>query len=208
MRFRAAVASTLLVTAAVVAVHGRVGAPVVAAAAAASRQQAESLARKITLITQRGAAAPRPGASRTEVTEDEINSWFVFRGQQYLPAGVSEPRVSMLGAGTMRGVATVDLEAIGKRKSRGGGMLDLWSYLGGRVPIAVTGTLRAEDGRGRFEIQSAEVGGLPVPKALVQELVSAYTADDSKSISLDSPFELPARIRSIDVGHGQLTVVQ
>jgi len=207
MRFRAAVASTLLVTAAVVAVHGRVSAPL-AAAAAASRQQAESLARKITLITQRGAAAPRPVASRTEVTEDEINSWFVFRGQQYLPAGVSEPRVTMLGAGTMRGVATVDLEALGKRKSRGGGMLDLWSYLGGRVPIAVTGTLRADDGRGRFEVQSAEVGGLPVPKALVQELVSAYTADDSKSISLDSPFELPARIRSIDVGRGQLTVVQ
>jgi len=108
----------------------------------------------------------------------------------------------------MRGVATVDLEALGKRKSRGGGMLDLWSYLGGKVPIAVTGTLRAQDGRGRFEMQSAEVGGLPVPKALVQELVSAYTADDGKSISLDSSFDLPAGIQSIDVGRGQLVVVQ
>jgi hypothetical protein len=206
MRFRTTVASTLLITAAAVTLHGRVNAAP-PAAAAASRQQAESLARKISQITQRGAATPLPVARRTEVTEDEVNSWFVFRGRQYLPAGLSDPSVSMLGAGTMRGVATVDLEALGKRKSRGGGMLDLWSYLGGKVPIAVTGTLRAQDGRGRFEMQSAEVAGLPVPKALVQELVSAYTADDA-GVSLDASFELPAKIRSIDVGRGQLVVVQ
>jgi len=206
MRFRAAVVSTLLVTLAIVALHARVSAPL-AAAAAASRQHAESLARKISQITQRGAATPSPGARRTEVSEDEVNSWFVYRGRPYLPNGLSNPSVNMLGDGSMRGVATVDLEALGRRKSKGG-MLDLWQYLGGKVPIAVTGTLRARDGRGRFEMQSAEVGGLPVPKALVQELVSAYTADDDKSISLDSSFELPAKIRSIDVGRGQLVVVQ
>jgi hypothetical protein len=205
MRFRTTVASTLLITAAVAALQGHVAAAP-AAASAASRQQAESLARKITQITQRGTAV-EPVARRTEVTEDEVNSWFVFRGRQYLPVGLSDPSVSMLGAGTMRGVAMVDLEALGKRKSRGGGMLDLWSYLGGKVPIAVTGTLRAQDGRGRFEMQSAEVAGLPVPKALVQELVSAYTADDA-GVSLDSSFDLPAKIRSIDVGRGQLVVVQ
>jgi hypothetical protein len=207
MRFRTAVASTLLVMAAAVMLHARVGGPL-AAAAAASRQEADSLARKISQITQRGTAAPSPGARRTQVTESEVNSWFVFRGRPYLPDGLTEPSVTLLGSGSMRGVAMVDLEALGKRKSRGGGMLDLWSYLGGKVPIEVTGTLRAQDGRGRFEMQSAEVAGLPVPKALVQELVSVYTADDGKNISLDSSFELPAGIRSIDVGRGQLVVVQ
>jgi hypothetical protein len=205
MRFRTVVASLVLVTAAVVALHARVSSPL-EAAAAATRQQADSLARKISQITQQGAAKPAPGARRTEVSEDEVNSWFVYRGRPYLPAGVSNPSVNMLGDGTMRGVATVDLEAIGRRKSRGGGMLDLWSYLGGKVPIAVTGTLRTQDGRGRFDMQSAEVAGLPVPKALVQELVSAYTADDK--VSLDSSFELPARIQYINVGRGQLVVVQ
>jgi hypothetical protein len=203
MRFRTAVASLLVVMATAIALHVHVS----AAAAAASRQQADSLARKISQITQRGAAAPVPGARRTEVSEDELNSWFVYRGRPYLPSGVSNPSVNMLGDGSMRGVATVDLEAIGRRKSRGGGMLDLWSYLGGKVPVAVTGTLRTQDGRGRFEMQAAEVAGLPVPKALVQELVSAYTADD-KSVSLDSSFELPAKIKYIDVGRGQLVVVQ
>lgn len=178
-------------------------------AATASRQHADSLARKITLITQRGAQGPASGARRTEVSEDEVNSWFVFRGRPYLPEGVTNPTVAMIGDGTMRGVATVDLEALGRRRSKGG-MLDLWSYLGGKVPVAVTGTLRARDGQGQFEMKAAEVAGVPVPKALVQELLSVYTAspDQKKPLGLESSFELPARIRSIDVGRGQLVVVQ
>ena len=199
MRFRTAVVVVLALAVTAAAATLR--------ASTASRQHADSLARKITQITQRGAQGPATGVRKTEVSEDEVNSWFVYRGRPYLPNGLSNPSVNMLGDGSMRGVATVDLEALGRRKSKGG-MLDLWQYLGGKVPIAVTGTLRARDGRGRFEMQSAEVGGLPVPKALVQELVSAYTADDDKSISLDSSFELPAKIRSIDVGRGQLVVVQ
>jgi hypothetical protein len=178
-------------------------------AATASRQHADSLARKITQITQRGAQGPASGVRRTEVSEDEVNSWFVFRGRPYLPEGVTNPNVTMLGDGTMRGVATVDLEGLGRRRSKGGG-LDLWSYLGGKVPVAVTGTLRARDGRGQFEMKAAEVAGVPVPKALVQELLSMYTAtpDQKKPIGLESSFELPARIQSIDVGRGQLVVVQ
>jgi len=203
MQFRTAVVLVfvLALTAAAATLHG----------AAASRQQADSLARKIVQITQRGAqtAVPTPGAKRTEVSEDEVNSWFVFRGRPYLPEGVTSPNVTMIGDGTMRGAVMVDLDALGKRKS-GGGLLDIWSYLGGKVPVAVTGTLRARDGRGQFEMKSAEVAGVPVPKALVQELVSVYASspDDKKPISLDSSFELPAKIRSIDVGRGQLVVVQ
>ena len=203
MQFRTAVVLVfaLALTTAAATLHG----------AAASRQQADALAKKIVQITQRGAQTPMPvpGARRTEVSEDEVNSWFVFRGRPYLPEGVSSPNVTMLGDGTMRGAAMVDLEALGKRKSSGG-PLDIWSYLGGKVPVAVTGTLRARDGRGQFEMKSAEVAGVPVPKALVQELVSVYASspDDKKPISLDSSFELPAKIRSIDVGRGQLVVVQ
>jgi hypothetical protein len=202
MRFRTALVLVLTVAA-------TIATATLQGAATASRQQAESLAKKITQITQRGAQGPATGARRTEVSEDEVNSWFEFRGRPYLPDGVTNPNVVMLGDGTMRGVAVVDLEALGKRRSKGG-MLDLWSYLGGKVPVAVTGTLRARDGRGQFEMKSAELAGVPVPKALVQELVSVYAASpvDKKPLSLESSFELPAKIRSIDVGRGQLVVVQ
>jgi hypothetical protein len=199
LRTAALVALALAVTVTAVTVHG----------AAATRQQADSLARKITQITQRSTQPLAPGAKRTEISEDEVNSWFVYRGRPYLPDGVTNPNLTMVGDGAMRGAVTVDLEALGKRRSKGG-MLDLWSLLGGKVPVAVTGTLRTRDGRGQFEMQSAEVAGVPVPKALVQELVSVYTSspEEKKPISLDAPFELPAKIRSIDVGRGQLVVVQ
>jgi hypothetical protein len=196
---RARVIVFLAVTAAAATVHG----------AAATRQQADSLARKITQITQRGAQPAAPaGVRRTEVSEDEVNSWFVYRSQPYLPEGVTNPSITMIGDGTVRGAVTVDLESVGKKKS-GGSSLNPLSYLG-KVPVEVIGTLRAHDGRGQFEMKSAEVGGVPVPKALVQQLLSYYAAspDDKKPISLDAPFELPAKIRSIDVGRGQAVVVQ
>jgi hypothetical protein len=76
------------------------------------------------------------------------------------------------------------LEALGKRRVARR-LLDLWSYLGGKVPVAVTGRLRAHDGRGQFEMKSAEMAGVPVPKALVQQLLSIYapSPDDKKPIS-------------------------
>jgi len=49
---------------------------------------------------------------------------------------------------------------------------------------------------------------VPVPKALVQQLLSIYTASSDAPLSMDASFELPAKIQSIDVGQGQLVVVQ
>ena len=54
------------------------------------------------------------------------------------------------------------------------------------------------------------MSGLPVPKTLLQELVSFYTrtADHPKGVNLDDPFELPAKIKQIEVGQAQAVVVQ
>ncbi|HEV8397839.1 MAG TPA: hypothetical protein VGQ37_26350, partial [Vicinamibacterales bacterium] len=105
MRIRTAIVLVLAVavTAAAASLQG----------ATASRQQADSLAKKITQITQRGGQPPTAAARRIEVSEDEVNSWFVFRARPYLPDGLSSPNVTMLGDGTMRGAAMVDLEAVG-----------------------------------------------------------------------------------------------
>ena len=70
--------------------------------------------------------------------------------------------------------------------------------------------LRTKDGRGLFELQSADISGVPVPKFLLQEIVSYYTRDEDRpsGIRLDDPFTLPASIKQIDVGQGQAIVVQ
>ena len=177
--------------------------------AAPSRQQADVFAKKIVQIQQQGEAARGGTARRTPVTQDEVNSWFTYRAQPMLPAGVSQPQVTIVGQGKVEGQATVDLEALGKRRSSGGAF-DPWSLLGGKVPVTVSGILHTQNGRGRFELQSAEVSGVPVPKTILQELVSYYsrTQDNPEGISLDEAFALPANIRQIEVGQGQAVVVQ
>jgi hypothetical protein len=175
-----------------------------------SRQQADSFAKKVAIINQRAAAPATAAAShRTLVSENEVNSWFAYRGQELIPKGVTEPKVTIIGNGRVMGVATVDLDAVSK-KNASGGTFDLWKLVGGRVPVAVTGVLQTKGGRGQFDLQNATLSGVPVPKALLQELVSYYsrTADHPDGVRLDESFALPARIQQIEVGQGQAVVVQ
>ncbi len=178
--------------------------------AAVSRQQAETFALKVSTIREQ-AQTDEPVAAdrRTRVTEDEVNSWFTYRAQSVLPAGVSGLRLTILGQGRVTGDMTIDLDALGQGR-RSGGAFDPWSYLGGRVPVSVAGVLHTEHGQGRFEFQTAEVSGVPVPKAVMQQLVSAYsrTATHPDGVSLDEAFPLPAKIDKIEVGQGQAVVVQ
>lgn len=177
-------------------------------AASTSRPQADAFAKKVAIINQHAEAGAR-SARRTTLTETELNSWFAYRAQPLLPTGVMQPKVTIVGNGKLLGAATVDLEAIGKTRSNGGA-LDVWSYLGGRVPLSVTGVLHTKDGQGRFELHAADISGVPVPKSLLQELVSYYTrtAEKPQGVRLDDPFELPASIKQIEVGQGQAVVVQ
>jgi hypothetical protein len=178
--------------------------------AAVSRQQADVFARKIATIQQQGQADVRRSAPRrTPVTQDEVNSWFTYRAQPVLPMGVSKPQLTIVGQGKVAGEVIVDLEALGKRRGSGG-TFDPFSYLGGQVPVTIEGVLHTQNGQGRFELQNAEVSGVPVPKTILQQLLSYYsrTADNPEGIDLDEAFALPAGIDKIEVGQGQAVVVQ
>ena len=178
-------------------------------AASVSKQQADVFARKIVLIQRQADQVERAGTRRTALTEDELNSWFAYQARPLLPAGVTDPKVTIIGGGRVAGQATVDLDAIAKRRSTGG-TLDPWSYIGGRVPVNVVGTLHTRDGMGQFELQSADISGLPVPKTLLQEVVTYYsrTPENPRGVRLEDQFALPARIRQIEVAQGQAIVVQ
>jgi hypothetical protein len=199
MSFRTVFFAVFLASVAAVAVLG---------AGVESRQAADALSKKLTAITQRGNDTKAGPPTSVTLTQDELNSWFTFRGTRYLPSGVSKPSVALLGAGAMRGTATLDLEAVAKKRS--GNPLDPLSYLFGRVPVTVTGTLRTRNGMGRFDVQSADLGGIPLPKTILQELLSYYATspDQPDGINLDDAFALPANIQRIDVAPGQMVVVQ
>ena len=173
-----------------------------------TRRDAETLRQKVAIINehgQRDARQPR----RTTITENEVNSYLVFDAGQQLPTGVVEPSVSILGPGRLFGRAVVDLDAV--RKARAStSLFDPTNYLTGRLPVTATGTLKTSEGMGRFQLESATVGGVPVPKLLLQEIVSYYsrTPDKPSGIGLDDPFALPARIREIQVDRGHAIIVQ
>jgi hypothetical protein len=181
-------------------------------AATVSRQSAEEFSQKIALIQRQGesASAQSTGAARrTRLTEDELNSWFMYRAQPVLPAGVSEPQITIVGEGRLAGQATIDLDAVAKRRS-GGGAFDPLSLIGGKVPIGVSGILHSRDGQARFEVQRAEMSGIPVPVTVLQEVLTYYSRSDERpqGVRLDDVFALPANIRQIEVGQGQAVIVQ
>jgi hypothetical protein len=177
---------------------------VTAEAANTSRAQADSFAKKIAIINQHAEQSGK-SSRRTTLTEAELNSWFMYRAQPLLPEGVKDPKVVAVGNGRLMGTVIVDLEDVGKSRSS-----EVLKYVGGRVPITLNGVLRTKDGRGQFDLQSAQISGIPLPKFLLQEIVSHYTRDDDRpnGIRLDDPFALPANIKQIDVGQGQAVVTQ
>ena len=180
-------------------------------AASVSKQQADVFSKKVALIQRQGEVSTKTtaGARRTALSEDELNSWFAYQAQPLLPNGLTEPKITIVGEGRVAGQATVDLDAVAKKRASGG-TFDPWSLVGGRVPVNVIGILHTRDGLGRFELQSADIAGVPVPKTLLQELVSQYsrTPAHPEGVKMDDAFPLPAKIRQIEVGQGQAVVVQ
>ena len=183
---------------------------VLVAAPRVSPQQADAFARKLAIISAQSTLATRAAAvRRTAVSEDEVNSWFAYRAQPLLPQGMSEPQLTIVGNGRVMGTATVDLDTIARQR-RSKGVLNPWNLVGGRVPVTVAGVLRTQNGRGQFDVEETTVSGIPVPTALLQELVAYFsrTASAPDGLRLDDPFELPANIRQIEVGQGQAVVIQ
>ena len=173
-----------------------------------SRRDASLLKQKVATITAHADKATRQ-PRKTLVTESEVNSYLVYEAREQLPTGVVEPSLTILGGGRLSGRAVVDLDAVRKEKNPTS-LLDPMNYLMGRVPVSAVGVLRATNGVGHFELESAAISRLPIPKFLLQEIVGYYsrTATNPAGINLDDPFALPARIREIQVERGQAIIVQ
>jgi hypothetical protein len=175
-----------------------------------SKQEGERFQAKLTRIV--AFANPRPGAKpqpqNTAITDLELNSYLKFQGGDQVPAGIVDPTLHAVGEGRVTGSALVDLDAVRKQKQRG--WLDPMGYLSGRVPVTAAGRLTTKDGKGQFELDSAELSGVTIPKALLQELLSYYsrTPENPAGIAMEDPFELPSGIREIQVGAGTATIVQ
>jgi hypothetical protein len=170
-----------------------------------TKADADALQRKLFLIAANGVAA-RPEARRTTVTEREVNAFLQSRVD--LPEGVVDPVVTILPDGVLQGRAVVDLDVV--RASQPRGRMSAWNLLSGQLPVEVSGVLATGDGVGAFSLGQATVGGVPVPNALLHEVVSYYSRSEAQpdGVDIEAPFRLPARIREIQTTQGEAFVVQ
>jgi hypothetical protein len=173
-----------------------------------SREPGERLARKIDEINKNAAADP-VRSKTTPVSELEVNSYLAFNVKDKIPRGLANPEIGIVGDGNLTGRVHVDIDDFKRRRSSGG-IMDPLSYISGQVPVTARGVLRTRDGTGQFQLASAEIHGVPLPKPLVQELVSFFsrTPENPDGFNLDAQFNLPAKIREIIVHRGQALVVQ
>jgi hypothetical protein len=171
-------------------------------------QLADAFEKKIILVQQQAeqkAAKDRP----TTFTQNETNSYLKFRAGELLPTGLTQPELIMIGSGKISGTAVVDLDVV-RQKSSSGGWFDPTSYLAGKLPVAASGRIVTWDGKGKFELETATINGIPLPKSLLAQLVNFFTrtADNPRGSSIDDTFELPANIQKIDVNAGSWTTHQ
>jgi hypothetical protein len=175
-----------------------------------TKQDADRFEAKLGKIVVQGktAALKSAQARATPITDLELNSYLAFNAKDQVPTGILEPTLNALGDGKVSGRAVVDLDVVRTQKQRG--WLDPVGYLSGRLPVTASGKLTTKDGQGQFQLESAEISGVSVPKAVLQELLTYYSKspENPNGISMEAPFELPARIREIRVGAGTSTVVQ
>lgn len=181
----------------------------VSAAQAPSRAEADRMAKKVDAIMQRAIAPPRkPAPLRTSFTEQELNAYLVHHGVDQFPTGVKFVRVLMPADGKLETRSLVDLDAVRTAEKRS--WLDPLSYVTGSLEVVMVGGLTGAGGKGVYRFESASVGGVPIPRKVLQELLAFYTRSEDfpKGITLDEPFELPAAIREVHVRRGAATVIQ
>jgi hypothetical protein len=163
---------------------------------------------KVLVVVQNG-SNEKPAARTTRFAENELNSYLRFGVTEQLPVGLTEPFVKLMGQGRANLRAVVDLDMIRKNQGKKS-WYDPTAYLTGRIPIMTIGVLQAAEGVGRFTVERIEVSGVPMPKRLLQEILSYYTksAEYPNGVNLDDQFNLPAQIRRVDVEAGRAIIVQ
>lgn len=174
-----------------------------------SKQDATRFQAKLATIEKNAKTPARGNAARTtQVTDVEVNSYLKYLAGPRIPVGIVDPLLHGAGNGRITGSATVSLDAVRTQKKRA--WTDPLGYLMGRLPVTAAGTLTTKDGVGQFTLESAHISGVPVPKSLIQELLTYYstTKENPDGINMDKPFVLPSAIREIKVGQGTATIVQ
>jgi len=166
------------------------------------------LKEKIDQVIANGALDPVPAKS-TGFTEAEINTILNSFAGDWIPNGISEPQMRLLGNARFSLRVIVDIDEFKRRRRRPGGAGPL-NFFSGKMPALVRGELLTGDGKGQFRLHSTEVNGIPLPRDLALELLSTHskTRRNPNGFDLEKPFDLPANIRQLQILPTEIVVIQ
>ena len=168
----------------------------------------QRLKERVEQIIANGELNPVP-AQTSRFTETELNAILNSRLVDWIPSGITEPQVRLLGNERFSLRAIVDIDEFKRRRGRqrSAGPLNFFT---GKMPALVRGDLITGNGKGQFKLQSTEINGIPLPRALALDLLSTHskTRRNPEGFDIEKPFDLPANIRQLQINPNELVVIQ
>lgn len=170
------------------------------------KDPATRLQEKLEELAENSARSPVP-PKNLAFAEDEVNLLVARYLKENAPQAIGEPQVTIQSEARLVARVLVDVDEFKRNRKRNSGPLN---FLSGRVPVIVRGEVTGQNGRGQFRLQSAEVNGFTLPRALVLELLANHTRtrDFPQGFDIEKPFELPLKIREMGLRPGEVWVSQ
>lgn len=143
-----------------------------------------------------------------DATQSSINSFFHFKGSDFLPHGVHGLKCELLGEGRVFANVTVGVEEVLSRVESD--VLGVLRFLKGHVEISVMFSVSAEKRIGQVTLESVRIGSIAIPSSILVTLIRSYTRSDEvpNGFDLESRFSLPHGLERMQVDKGVVSVVQ
>jgi len=166
-----------------------------------SEKAAKSLQQKIDAI-QAAENNPKhkPGSTRVEVSEVELESYLLYSLKEDIPAQVDSADVQLA-----QDTVALDTQITFSSNATGNPVFD--ALVGGTHNLFVKGKLVAREHRGKFDLLEVRVDGIPVPNVLIQSLMKRYVQPKYPDVDLNEPFDMPWGIQELKLEQGKASVI-
>ncbi len=142
----------------------------------------------------------RPG-THIVMPAGEWNQWILTQ----VPKGVHHPRIT-LSNGRVTASASINFAEV----QRASGEAPNWfvqNLLRGEHPVSATARIQTTNGKGRVDVEKAEIGGVTVQGKVVDWLVENYVRPSHPDAQIGRWFEFVHGIDRVDITPAAVTVV-
>jgi len=139
------------------------------------------------------------------ISDSEANMYLKDHGREFLPPGVHDPSVRIT-PDRVFAAAVVNFEELSRANpnTRDWGPKVLAAMFKGAQKVNAAGKLQAQNGQGRVQIETLNIGSTAVPDWLVDFILENYL-QPRYGLDLSKPFVLPDHVTRIELGLGHAT---